>query len=113
VIYSTWDHARREYDYYQTPEKNGATQAPKPKHLSRSWGNKELGATPEEAAWPLPSNAVRIGAGKYPKGLIAQRKNGLSGLGGLGFIPDLTPTNMILMGALGWMTWTYVIKPKR
>lgn len=106
MIYSVWDHARREYDYYQTPEKNGATQAPPPKHMR----HHRLGMTPEEAAWPLPSNAVRVGAGKYPKGHIAVRK---SGLGALGIIPDLTPTNAILMGALGWMVWTYVIKPNK
>jgi hypothetical protein len=106
MIYSVWDHARREYDYYQTPNKNGATQAPKPGHL-RNKG--ELGLTPEEAAWPLPANAVRVGGGKYAKGMIATSKGGLSGLG---FIPDLSPMNLVLMGALGWVAWKYVL-PKR
>jgi hypothetical protein len=111
VIYSVWDHARREYDYYQTPEKNGATQAPAPKHLKKmmSQSSKELGMTPEEAAWPLPSSAVRIGAGKYPKGMIAHRR-GLGSMPGLGFVPDLSMTNVVLLGALGFMTWKYVLK---
>lgn len=107
MIYSVWDHARREYDYYQTPEKNGATQSPPPKHIRRH----KLGITPEEAAWPLPANAVRVGAGKYPKGHVATRRGGLGGIGPLGIIPDLTPTNAVLLGALGWMVWTYMIKP--
>ena len=106
-MYSVWDHAKRHYDYYRTPEESHSVNAPKPKHLTST----SLGLAPEQAAWPLPSKARHVGKGKYPKGQIASHKR--FDLSGLGLIPDLTPTNILLMGALGFMVWKYVLKQRR
>jgi hypothetical protein len=103
MIYSVWDHARRVYNYFETPNKSSAINAPKPGHLRAA----TLGMTPDEAAWPLPSDARLAGSGKYPKGRIAVQKRALAGLG---ILPDLTPANMILIGAVGFFVWNMVEK---
>lgn len=96
MMYSVWDHGARVYHYYQTPDRNAATSAPKPAHLRSS----VLGLSPERAAWPLPEGARKVGTGKYPKGMIASRHSEL------GFIPlDFTPMNMLVLGAVGF--WLY------
>lgn len=97
MMYSVWDHASRTYHYYQTPKRNGATSAPKPAHL-RSARHSKLGVAPERAAWPLPAGAKKVGSGKYPKGMIAGTHSGL------GILPvDLTPANVVVLGALGYL----------
>jgi hypothetical protein len=106
MTYSVWDHAARRYDYYQTPNNDTAAHAPKPKHLR---GGNKLGLTPDQAAWPLPAGAMRTGSGKYPKGMIASRGGG-KGLGQILGL-DFTPTNILILGALGYMVWKFVWKP--
>lgn len=104
MMYSVWDHAARAYNYYRTPETSAATSAPKPAHLRSA----RLGLSPEQAAWPLPSNARLVGKGKYPKGFIAHPKEGL------GAVPlSLTTTNMIVMGVLGYVAYKHLTKEKR
>lgn len=93
MIYSVWNHAARVYDYYETREKNNATSAPKPGHLKPS----TLGLSPEQSAWPLPSNAKRIGQGKYPKGHIASKI--VSSLG----IDYTAPSNLFILGLVGFI----------
>ena len=105
MIYSVWDHADRNYKYYETPEKSSATSAPKPMHLKPS----TLGMDPEKASWPLPSNAKFIGRGKYPKGFIASPKS--AGNKALGFISlDPTPMNVLVIGGIGFILWKYLDK---
>ncbi len=100
MIYSVWDHAERVYHYYQTPDRSAATSAPKPAHLRSA----KLGNSPEQAAWPLPSNAKRVGKGKYPKGHIASTKSGL------GILPELAGSNLLLYGAIGYLLYKYAWK---
>ena len=99
MIYSVWDHSERRYDYYRTPEKSAEEHAPKPKHVK----DHAMGATPTEAAWPLPGNARLVGHGKYPKGQIATRSRGGLGLGALdidsGFI------KIALLSTAGLLLW--------
>lgn len=97
MTYSVWDHGRRRYTYYRTQEENGDIHAPKPRHTK----NMQLGMSPEEAAWPLPKNAILVGSGKYPKGRIAYPGGGP----GLGFFPDLTISSAVIYGAIGWIAW--------
>jgi len=73
MIYSVWNHALRRYDYFRTSERSAAVNSPSPKHLLGD--SDELGLAPEEAAWPLPSDAVPVGSGKEPKGVIASRES--------------------------------------
>jgi hypothetical protein len=54
----------------------------------------------------LPAGAREVGQGRYPKGHVAEKKSGL------GIIDiDLTPTNMLLVGALGYMFYVFLWKP--
>lgn len=99
-MFSVWDHANRVYKYYESPEASAATSAPKPAHLRSA----TLGMSPEEAAWPLPSNAKFVGRGKYPRGQIASTQSSGNGLGMI----DFTPGNMFLFGVVGFMTWRFL-----
>jgi hypothetical protein len=67
MMYSVWNNARRAYDYYRGPA-TSATHAGAPP-VTR--GASELGATPDQAAWPLPAGAVKVGSGEFPQGKIA------------------------------------------
>lgn len=104
MIYSVWDHGDRLYKYYETKEKSAATSAPSPKHIRSS----RLGASPEDAAWPLPAGARLVGRGKYPKGYIASTS---SGGNALGILPALTPNNVILYGVVGFLAWKFFLEP--
>ena len=74
TIYSVWNQSTRRFDYYRGPG-SSATHAGKPSHV----GQGSMGATPEEAAWPLPPGAKKIGAGDHAVGRIAS-------MGGFGFV---------------------------
>ena len=101
MLYSVWNQTQKGYDYYEAPDKaDGVVNAPKPKHLSSS----VLGISPESASWPLPSNAKRVGFGRYPKGRVASSKGVLSGLGSFLGV-SLTPLNILVLGALGYFAW--------
>jgi hypothetical protein len=97
MMYSVWNRAARRYDYYQTSEV-GPTHAPAPTHV-RSSG---LGATPEEAAWPLPAGAKLVGHGELPRGRVAR-----AGGGGLALGSTSSSGAMVALAALG--TGLYVL----
>lgn len=77
--YSVWNSGRRAFDYYESASTPAVTNAPKPDHLT----SRALGATVEQAAWPLPDDAIRVGQGEQAIGMIAvtkhQRMRALSG----------------------------------
>lgn len=103
ATFSVWDHANRRYAYYQTPKNSAAVNAPKPVHLKT---NHELGLVPDEAAWPLPSDAKLVGFGKMAKGKIATVKPAfsLSGTDILGVVTQNWP--WVLAGAgLAWVLY--------
>jgi len=89
--YSVWNNGTRAYDYYETSEVANI-HADAPPRVSGS----ALGATPDQAAWPLPSGARRIGAGETPEGRIAS----IGEFGGVGGITDL-----IIYGAIAYGAW--------
>ncbi len=91
--YSVWNNQRRAYDYYESASTPTQTNAPKPAHLT----SRTLGATAEQAAWPLPADAIRIGQGERAIGMVAvtrqQRVQAMAGdaapsslLRGVGYI---------------------------
>ncbi len=90
--YSVWNTATRRFDYYQTSEV-GPTHAPPASHVSSS---NALGATPDEAAWPLPPGARMIGSGSVAKGRVAKRKSLMS----MGDTPSGSRTVLIVGGLL-------------
>lgn len=102
MIYSVWDQARGLYRYYEAGGPMESTNSPRPRHVS---GGDKLGVPPELAAWPLPSGAREVGSGHYPRGHVAYRR-------GMGDLIDLSPTNLLLLGALGWVFYTSVWKKK-
>lgn len=108
MIYSVWSQAQRAYDYYRTPERSEDTSAPKASHLRHG----PLGLAPEDAAWPLPANAVWYGRGKYAKGFIASARSPGQALSGLLNI-DFTITNLGLLALSGYLVWKYVPHPRR
>lgn len=88
--YSVWNNATRAYDYYEAQGAATIHAGAPPRAASSS-----LGATPDEAAWPLPADAVKTGSGELPQGRIASRDGG-------GAI-DLPKT--LLYAAIGYLIW--------
>ena len=64
--YSVWNNATRRYDYYQAAGDSGIHAGAPPRASTF-----ELGATPDQAAWPLPADATKAGSGELPQGRIA------------------------------------------
>ncbi len=93
--YSVFNNATRRYDYYQAQGDN-AIHAGAPPRSSQF----QLGATPEQAAWPLPAGAVRVGSGDVPEGRIASTLAGSSS----------NLTSLILYGVLAYVLYK-AIKP--
>lgn len=77
MTYSVWNSGTRVYDYYQT-RTPAPIHAGAPSHVTKT---TPLGATVDDAAYPLPADAVRVGSGPIARGKIA-RAGGM-GLGGL------------------------------
>lgn len=92
--YSVWNTGTRAYDYYEAPG-GTATHAGAPPRAS----TRELGATPEQAAWPLPSAAVKVGAGEMPQGRIA------SSLAGDDSIFNIDLKQSVIYAAIGYLAW--------
>jgi len=82
MLYSVMNTKSRRYDYYETGEAEPWHAPPPP----RAKAATALGAVPEDAAWPLPPNARRVGSGDTAQGRIAIRRGSPIGLPGLGAI---------------------------
>jgi len=89
--YSVWNNAARRYDYY-TAKGNNEIHAGAPPRAS----SFALGSTPEQAAWPLPAGAVKVGSGDVPEGRIASTEAGSIKI-------DLTKS--IVYGIIGYVIW--------
>lgn len=78
MIYSVWNSGARQYDYYQTSQPS-PVHAGAPRHVAKS---SPLGATVDDALYPLPPGATRIGSGPIAKGKVARASG--TALGDLG-----------------------------
>lgn len=98
MIYSVWNPVAKQYDYFQSPSKPTDADTPVPNHL-KSKPKSPVGLS-SDVAWPLPSDAVRVGSGLIAKGSIAMvgGEVGLSGfeIGGIPVIP------VVIVAAIGW-----------
>lgn len=65
--FSVWNYRARAYDYYDAPDTSGTHVDAPPTPLVRS----RLGATPDQAAWSLPTGAVKVGQGARAEGKVA------------------------------------------
>jgi len=94
MIYSVYNRASRQYDYYQAGAPSSSTHAATPgKPLLRS----PVGITPEQAAWKLPLGAKKIGSGPTARGAIAS-------MGDAGSISSSLPALAIGAVALYFLT---------
>jgi hypothetical protein len=90
VKYSVWNNGTRSYDYYATSGVPEIHAGAPPRVRTGA-----LGATPDQAAWPLPAGARRVGSGDVPQGRIAS----LGGDSAVG-IPSV-----IIYAAIGYFAW--------
>jgi hypothetical protein len=100
MIYSVWNQGRGVYDYYQTPEVQETANAPRPKHLRAT----QLGMTPAQAAWPLPSGATKIGSGEFARGRVASTAGQRGALGGFG-VESLFNPKFVGIAIVAWFLW--------
>ena len=100
MIYSVWNQGRGVYDYYQTSEVQETANAPKPAHMRST----QLGMTPLQASWPLPSGAQMIGSGEAARGRVAAPASARSSLSGFG-IDDLFSFKGVAIAAVAWLFW--------
>jgi hypothetical protein len=103
VVYSVWNYGARRYDYYRGGQASSTTHAGTP---PSRMGKSPLGATPEQLAWPLPSDAVFCGSGNVARGKIASRPSGLLGLG-LGPDGHELPMYLIYAGLM-YAAWRFL-----
>jgi hypothetical protein len=99
VIYSVWNQGARRYDYYSTNNVQKGANTPAPSHIRA----EPLGATIDQAAWPLPPSARKIGSGEFAKGRIASRRSNLLSLGAVNM--DTNTIAMIGLGVAAFMLW--------
>jgi hypothetical protein len=99
VIYSVWNQGARQYDYYDTSVVQKTANTPSPSHIRSG----PLGATIDQAAWPLPSSARKVGSGKAAKGRIASRSGNLLSLGAINM--DTNTIAMVGLGLAAFLLW--------
>lgn len=106
--FSVWNQSLGAFDYYEGGVEQRVLNTEKPKHLV----SRTLGSTVDQAAWPLPANARKIGSGPDAIGRVASRRMG----GALG--DDLGGDNAqlvkaALLAGAGYLLWKYVVKAPR
>lgn len=69
MIFSVWNQAAGEFDYYENSTTQDVLNVERPSHLV----SRALGSTVDQAAWPLPSDVQRIGSGSCAVGRVASR----------------------------------------
>lgn len=106
MLYSVYNFGSSQYDYYETAEPQASLNTEKPSHLR----NRTLGATVDQAAWPLPPTAKRIGSGPDAVGRVAVKKTGAA-------LGDISTDNPLVKGGLlavaAVLAYKYVVKPGR
>ncbi len=103
MTYSVWNQGDGLFDYYETATPQREVNVEPPTHLR---GGRQMGATPEEAAWPLPAAAKRVGQGPLARGRIATSHRRALGA----FAMD---SGLFTLGALGlgaFVVWKYVLQ---
>lgn len=97
MIYSIFNNGTRTYDYYDDGRPSTATHQSPPGRL----GPTSLGATPEEAAYRLPSGATKVGSGSLARGRIAS-------LGGFTDMFSWPPSpGMLIAAGVAYLAWRH------
>ena len=105
MIYSVWNQGAGDFEYYEDGVPQQTLNVEKPSHIS----DRTLGATVDQAAWPLPASARLTCRGPVPIGRIAARKTGLA-LGSL--TDDLSLAKIALLGLAAYVA-VKTLEPKR
>jgi hypothetical protein len=96
--YSVYRYGRNSYDYYEDGKVATATHAGAPPVRARA-----MGATPEQASWPLPVGCKKVGEGPLPQGRIASTASAAAPLG------DLPPIGTIGIAAgIAYLAWRFL-----
>jgi len=103
--YSVWRPGEAVFDYYDTPELATTSNVEKPAHLKA----RTLGATVEQASWPLPAGAVKVGTGPHAQGKIAIRPSAALGASD----GDLPIAKGLLLAAAGALAVKYLLPRPR
>ena len=100
MIYSVWNQAAGQYDYWRNGTAQATVNVEKPAHIV----SRTLGSTIDQAAWPLPPDAVLVGHGAHPVGRIASRTSQAAALDG---IAELATWRTGLLAAGAYLLWRY------
>lgn len=73
MLYSVWNQGRGGFDYFEDGRLEDKANVPKPAIAARP-----LGSTVDQAGWPLPAGARRVGFGADAIGRVAVRRSGLA-----------------------------------
>ena len=106
MIYSCWNQGKGAYDYYEDAARQESLNAPSPKHLRSS----SLGATVDQASWPLPAGARYVGSGAAAVGRVASRTGGAA-LGAMDLGSPTTKAFLLVVSAA--LAWKYLLKGRR
>ena len=98
MIYSVWNQGAGAYDYYESSNVQHTLNTPSPNHIRV----KELGATIDQATWPLPTAARKVGSGKFAKGRVASRGGARLPLGAT---MDTNTVAMLGLGLAAFLLW--------
>lgn len=109
TTYSVWNQALGAFDYYESNKNQAQLNVEKPSHI----GSRTLGATVDQAAWPMPADARKIGSGATPIGKVSTLRK----IGGLGSMSDAlgeaTIGKAVLAGGVAYLAWKYVAKRRK
>lgn len=105
MIYSVWNQGAGVFDYFEDGALQTQLNVERPTHIAE----RTLGATVEQAAWPLPAAAKKTGSGAVPVGRIAAKKTGAA----LAGITD--ELSLVKIGLLGLAAYLAVktLGPKK
>lgn len=105
--YSCWNQSLGAFDYYEGGAEQRVLNTEKPKHLV----SRTLGSTVDQAAWPLPAGARKIGSGPDAIGRVAVRK--MNALGDDAGGDNTSLMKAALLAGAGYLLWKYVVKAPR
>lgn len=98
MIYSVWNQAAQVFDVFEDDRPQAELNAPAPAHLRA----RTIGATVDQAAWPLPAGARRTGTSHVAVGRIATAAGG-AGLGGV--VADVVGSRLGMLALGGALAW--------
>lgn len=104
--YSVFNVGTGAYDYYEDGREPSSVNTPSPTHVI----DRTLGCTVDQAAWPLPADAKKIGTGPVAIGRVASMKRG-GALGDVSLQSPMAKAGVLLGAAI--LLYKYVVKGKR